>query len=185
MLVFKPILTAMIAYGVMVLIMSATPLHMDHHQYHFDDTAWVIQWHILGMFAPSFFIGFLVKKIGRLNLLILGVVVMGFSILINLYADSKVLLTMGLLFLGIGWNFLFIGSSQWLMVFLNDQNRAKIQGINEVLVFGLSSVAVLSSGWLINSLGWKTLNLASLPLLLILLIVLLHSVFTNEEQKQK
>ncbi|MCJ8313138.1 MAG: MFS transporter [Pseudomonadales bacterium] len=175
--VYKPILTAMVAYGVMVLIMSATPLHMSHHNYEFVDTAWVIQWHVLGMFAPSFFIGWLTNKLGNTGLLILGVLVLFASIATNLIATDRAGLTLGLLLLGVGWNFLFVGSSHWLMSFINDSNRSNIQGINEVLVFGLASVATLSSGWLINVLGWQALNIAALPLLCLLLIILLKTQF--------
>jgi MFS family permease len=173
---WKPILTAMTAYGVMVLVMSATPLHMHHHHYDFSDTAWVIQWHVLGMFAPSFFTGWLVKKMGLNGLIIAGVVILFGSVAVNLIADDRSLLTLGLILLGVGWNFLFIGSSQWLAQFtakLNVKQRSKVQGINEVLVFGLASAATLSSGWIINVFGWQMLNIAALPILLLLLVVLI------------
>ncbi len=187
--IWKPMFTATVAYGVMVLIMSATPLHMSHHHYEYTDTAWVIQWHILGMFAPSFFVGWLVKRLGLMGLLILGVVVLIGSLLVNLVAHNRLLLTLGLLLLGIGWNFLFLGASQWLMQSSENQNVSKIQGINEVMVFGLASVATLSSGWLLNEFGWITLNMAALPLLALLLVMLLihqgKSVRLNRQQALK
>jgi len=173
--IWKPMFTAAVAYGVMILIMSATPLHMSHHHYDYSDTAWVIQWHLVGMFAPSFFISSLVKYLGLRGLLLLGVYVLTSSLLVNLIAQSKLMLTIGLLLLGIGWNFLFIGASQWLMKLSENRNSSKVQGINEVMVFGLASIATLSSGWLLQEFGWITLNLASLPLLGLLLIVLLQN----------
>lgn len=172
--IWKPMFTAAIAYGVMVLIMSATPLHMYHHDYEYSDTAWVIQWHLIGMFAPSFFVSHLVKRLGLRGLILFGVCVLTSSLLVNLIAQSKLLLTLGLLLLGIGWNFMFIGASQWLMKLSENRNSSKVQGINEVMVFGLASIATLSSGWLLQEFGWVTLNLAALPLLGLLFVVLLQ-----------
>ncbi|MCE2595959.1 MFS transporter [Motilimonas cestriensis] len=173
--IWQPMFTAAVAYGVMVLIMSATPLHMSHHHYDFSDTAWVIQWHLIGMFAPSFFVSGLVKRLGLKGLLLLGALVLVASLLVNLIAQSRTLLTLGLLLLGIGWNFLFLGASQWLMKLSEHKNGAKVQGVNEVLVFGFAAIATFSSGWLLAEFGWITLNLASLPLLALLLVVLLKS----------
>lgn len=170
---WKPMFSATVAYGVMVLIMSATPLHMSHNHHAYADTAWVIQWHVLGMFAPSLIIGWLVKRVGLMGLLILGALLLISALLVNLIARDLTMLTIGLLLLGIGWNFLFIGASQWLMKLSVDLDVAKIQGINEVMVFGLASIATLSSGWLVNEFGWVTLNLVALPLLVLLLIMLL------------
>ncbi|MGL1893230.1 MAG: MFS transporter [Spirochaetaceae bacterium] len=181
---WKPIFGAMVSFGIMVLIMSATPLHMSASKYAFSDTAWVIQWHVLGMFAPSFFLGWIIKKIGLNRLLILGVIFLILSIAVNLISDSRALLTIGLLFLGIGWNFLFLGSSKWLMnciIHLNVKERSRVQGINEVLVYGLSSAATLSSGWIINKLGWQVLNIVALPILILLLGVLILNTLKTKK----
>jgi len=179
---WKPMLTAAVAYAVMVLIMSATPLHMAHQHYHYSDSAWVIQWHLLGMFAPSFFVGWLVKRIGLMGLLIFGALITISSLLVNLNAYDRQLLTLGLFLLGIGWNFLFIGASQWLMKLSEGKNSSRIQGVNEVMVFGLATLATLSSGWLLSEFGWVKLNLAAIPLLLALLFILLKT--TKQKQLQ-
>ena len=173
--IWQPMFTAAVAYGVMVLIMSATPLHMSHHHYDFSDTAWVIQWHLIGMFAPSFFVSHLVKRLGLKGLLVLGTLILIASLLVNLAADNRMLLSLGLLLLGVGWNFLFLGASQWLMKLSANKNAAKVQGVNEVLVFGFAAIATFSSGWLLAGFGCTALNLASLPLLALLLLVLLSS----------
>ncbi|GAA3914970.1 MFS transporter [Litoribacillus peritrichatus] len=170
---WQAILTAAVAYGVMVLIMSATPLHMSHQHYAFSDTAWVIQWHVIGMFAPSFFVNKLIDRLGLHGLIIAGITVLISSLAVNLLATNRFLLTLGLLLLGIGWNFAFLGASQWLMKLSMQQNASKIQGINEVIVFGFASLATFSSGWLINVFGWHTLNMAAFPILLLLLIVII------------
>ncbi|MFL0798928.1 MAG: MFS transporter [Agarilytica sp.] len=174
---WRPVLTAMLGYGVMVLVMSATPLHMNHHGYDFKETAWVIQWHVLGMFAPSFFFGRLVQWLSLIGLMIVGVLVLISALLMNIYGGGMAILTLALILTGVGWNFMFLGASQWLVTLCGDHgltktSMAKVQGINEVCVFGLSGLAAFGSGWLIDSVGWKAVNYMSLPLLLALLCVL-------------
>lgn len=171
--IWRPIIVAAIAFAVMVMVMTATPLHMYACGFEFSDSAWVIQWHVLGMFAPSFFVSQLVKRIGLKGLMSLGAAVLIASALLNLVVTSRTGLTFGLLLLGVGWNFLFVGASQWLMALCENQNSAKIQGVNEVFVFGFATLATLSSGWLLATFGWQTLNLSVLPLLLALLGLLL------------
>ncbi|MCE2570250.1 MFS transporter [Motilimonas eburnea] len=171
--IWRPIFTAAVAFAVMVMVMTATPLHMFACGFEFSDSAWVIQWHVLGMFAPSFFVSQLVKRIGLKGLMSAGAVILIASALLNLNVSSKTGLTLGLVLLGVGWNFLFVGASQWLMALCENQNSAKIQGVNEVCVFGLATLATLSSGWLLDTFGWETLNITVLPLLLLLLGLLL------------
>lgn len=171
--IWRPIFVAAVAFAVMVMVMTATPLHMYACGFAFSDSAWVIQWHVLGMFAPSFFVSHLVKRIGLKGLMTTGAIVLIGSAILNLNVSSKAGLTLGLLLLGVGWNFLFVGASQWLMALCENQNSAKIQGINEVFVFGFSTLATLSSGWLLDTFGWQPLNLTVLPILLVLLGLLL------------
>ncbi len=179
---WRPVLTATSGYGIMVLVMSATPLHMNHHGYDFKETAWVIQWHVLGMFAPSFLYSRLVQWCGLHGLMIAGVLVLSLSLLMNLWGDGMVVITFALLLTGVGWNFMFLGASQWLVGLCSDHGLgnkaiAKVQGINEVCVFGLAGLAAFSSGWLIDSLGWEAINLLGFPLLCVLLVVLLLEIW--------
>ncbi len=174
---WRPICTAMLGYGVMVLVMSATPLHMSRHGYDFRDTAWVIQWHVLGMYAPSLFFSRLVQWCGLKGLIIVGILILIISLLMNLIGDGVLALTVALLLTGIGWNFMFLGASHWLVTLCSDWQLgknaiAKVQGVNEVCVFGLAGLGAFGSGWLIDSVGWKAVNVMSLPLLLVLLCVL-------------
>ncbi len=175
--VWRPIFTAMLGYGVMVLVMSATPLHMNHHGYDFKETAWVIQWHVLGMFAPSFLFSRLVQWLSLMGLMIVGVLVLVLALLMNIYGGGMAILTLALILTGVGWNFMFLGASQWLVTLCGEHGltktaMAKVQGVNEVCVFGLSGLAAFGSGWLIDSVGWAGINFISLPLLLVLLCVL-------------
>ncbi len=184
---WRPILTAMLGYGVMVLVMSATPLHMSHHGYDFGDTAWVIQWHVLGMYVPSLFFSRLVLRCGLNGLIIIGTLILIGSLLINVVGDGIIVLTVALLLTGIGWNFMFLGASHWLVnvcsgLKLEKEVIAKIQGINEVCVFGFAGLGAFSSGWLIDSVGWNAVNVMSLPLLVVLLCILLFDAWFSPRE---
>ena len=167
---FRPMFSAAAGFGVMVMIMSATPLHMTHHHFEFKETAWVIQWHILGMFAPSFFMPWLLKRLSVARVIQLGALIIIVSSLLNLVVTSKLGLTVTLMLLGIGWNFMFIASSQALMAFCQTDSKHKIQAGNEMLVYSFAAFATFSSGYWLHHLGWWWLNLLALPLPLIALI---------------
>lgn len=173
MKVWRPIFTSMVAYAVMILVMTATPLHMGHHEYSFGDITWVLQWHIVGMYAPSFFVGRLVSRMGLELFLLLGTIILIFGLSINVTAESKLMLTAGLLLVGVGWNFLYLASSQWLLQTYTGRKTSVIQGINEVCVLGMATLCAFSSGWLINTFGWKMLNFSGLALLAVLFLMLL------------
>lgn len=157
------VLCAMIAYGTMNLLMTATPLAMDHRGMVFGDTAVVIQWHIVGMFAPSFFTGSLIDRFGVLKIMFVGAFLLlacsAVALSGQLYSDFFV----GLLLLGVGWNFLYIGGTTLLTEVYLPSEKAAIQGINEFLVFSATAFTALSSGYLHHTLGWETLNLYTIP----------------------
>ncbi len=108
------VICGMFGYATMTLVMTATPLAMHHHQHIYSDTAFVIQWHVLGMFAPSFITGTLIKRIGLLTVMFIGAVFSLISVFINLSGISVNHFWLALLFLGISWNFLFIGATTLL-----------------------------------------------------------------------
>lgn len=171
--ILKPIFAAMVVDSVMVLVMTATPLQMSHQNFAFTDIAWVIQWHVIGMFAPSLIVGKLMRRVGLHGLMIIGGLIMAAAIVANLIATEITMLTVGLLLLGVGWNFVFLGSSQWLVKLTPNKSASKIQGINEICVFGFAAIATFGAGWLFTVVKWDGLNLLVSPLLGALLIVLL------------
>ncbi|MGB1311917.1 MAG: MFS transporter, partial [Leucothrix sp.] len=105
------VICSMFGYAVMSLVMTATPLAMKHHAHLLDDTAFVIQWHVLGMFAPSFFTGSLIKRFGITNVLLAGVIFAYAAVTTNLLGTSVWHFWVGLVLLGLSWNFLFIGGT--------------------------------------------------------------------------
>ncbi|MDO6513711.1 MFS transporter [Neptuniibacter sp. 2_MG-2023] len=160
------VIVAMVSYVVMNLLMIATPLAMVRCGFTFPQAAQVIQWHVLGMFAPSFFTGGLINRFGIYPIMHLGALFMLACIGINLTGVSEWHFWTALLCLGIGWNFMFISATQLFTTVYKPAEKAKSQASNEFIVFGMVAVTALSSGWLEMTLGWQAMNWIVLPLVL-------------------
>ena len=156
-------LGGMVSYGVMNLLMTATPLAMAGCGYPFSDTAWVIQWHVFGMFAPSFFTGHVIRRLGALNVVMVGGVLLLACVAVNLHGDLMLNFWSALVLLGVGWNFMFVGSTTLLTECYGAAEKAKAQGLNDFLVFGTVAMTATSSGALHHALGWATLNVTVTP----------------------
>ena len=161
-----------IGYGVMVFLMTATPLAMHHHDYAFPDIAVVIQWHVLGMFVPSFFTGHLIKKHGLKPIIMLGCTLLIISAIINLFGQSYVHFFTSLVLLGIGWNFTFIGATQLVSLTYRAEEKGKVQGMNDFLVFTTAAIASLFAGQTVETIGWMWVNLISLPLIVVAMLLI-------------
>ncbi len=156
---------AMLGYGVMSLIMTATPLAMHAHAHNFSSTAFVIEWHVLGMFAPSFFTGHLIRRAGVANVMLAGALLNGLTVAINLAGTSETHFWAALLLLGVGWNFLYVGGTTLLTEAYDEQEKAKVQALNDFLVFTTATSAILTAGLLQHLYGWRVVNLGVLPLI--------------------
>lgn len=161
------LLAAMIGYGVMAFLMTATPLAMTHHHFEFSDWRSVIQWHVLGMFFPSFFTGWIIRRAGVLNVLWFGAVLLILAAVVDLSGLGFWNFWVGLTLLGVGWNFLFIGGTTLLTEAYGPAEGSKVQGLNDFLVFGTVALASLASGALHSAFGWTAVNYGVLPLLVI------------------
>lgn len=151
---------AAIAQGAMVLVMTATPLAMAFCGHGFGDTAFVIQWHVLGMFAPSFFTGHLISRFGTLNIMTVGGALIIACLGVALSGVEIVQFWSALFLLGIGWNFMFIGGTTLLTTTYAPAEKAKVQAINDLLTFGAAALASLSSGVLHHQIGWQAVNVS-------------------------
>ncbi len=159
----------MFGYGVMSLVMTATPLAMVACGQPFGETAFVIEWHVLGMFAPSFFTGHLIRWLGVLPVMLVGALLGIACVVINLNGDSVWHFWSALLLLGISWNFLFVGATTLLTETYRPSEQAKAQAVNDFAVFTTVSLASLSAGALQHHLGWRMVNIGVLPLLLLII----------------
>jgi len=156
----------MIGYATMSFVMTASPLAMMAHHHSFDDNAFVIQWHVVGMFAPSFFTGHLIQRFGVLNVMLAGAGALLGCIATGLSGTEVEHFWGAMVLLGLGWNFLYIGASALLTETYRPAERAKVQALNDFLIgFGVS-VASLSSGALQAGFGWQVVNLGVLPVIL-------------------
>ena len=166
------IITGMLGYSVMSLVMTATPLSMSH-QHSLSDTAFVIQWHVLGMFAPSFFTGKLIYRFGVLNIMLAGSVLLSMAVIGNLLGTSLWHYWFALLCLGIGWNFLFIGATDLLTYTYSEPEKAKAQAVNDFSVFSAVTLSALTAGYLQHHFGWQIVNLGVVPMIAVILMSLI------------
>jgi MFS family permease len=165
--VVTAVVCAMVSYAVMNLVMTSTPLAMVAQGFTTDHAANVVRWHVLAMFAPSFVTGNIIARLGHLPVIGIGLLLLGACSLIALAGVELHHFYLALIALGFGWNFGFIGATSLLGTTHSDAEQAKVQGLNDFLVFGLVSVASFSSGALMNLFGWNAVQLAVIPTLLV------------------
>lgn len=151
-----------LSYGVMNLLMAATPLAMDQCGLPFSDAALVLEWHVIGMFAPGFFTGSLIKRWGALKVMGVGVLLNLICIAIALSGVHLHQFLVALFLLGMGWNFLFTGSTTLSLSAYSPQERDRAQGALNFLVFATMAFSSLFSGVLVTTRGWSQLNWGSL-----------------------
>ena len=157
------VLSGMVGYAVMTLVMTATPLAMVGCGFAFTDAAFVIQWHSVGMFAPSFFTGSLISRFGIARVLIAGAVLLVGAVAISLSGVGMLHFFSGLVLVGIGWNFLYVGGSTLVTEAYTLPEKAGAQGLHDLLVFSSSAGAAFLSGALQQRFGWEAVNFGVLP----------------------
>lgn len=169
------IVAGSIGYGVMVLVMTATPLAMQACGFDFGNTANVIQWHVLGMFLPSFFTGRLIARYGTYRIIQLGCILLLGCVMLNQFGISYWHFFTALVLLGVGWNFTFIGATALLTKSYEPADKARVQGLNDLIVFSSAAAASLLSGYWHSIFGWEILNLLMIPAILLAMFTLMSS----------
>lgn len=173
-------LSSTIGYGVMNMLMTSTPLAMMFCGFEFNDSATVIQWHIVGMFLPSFFTGHIIKRFGVINVIGAGAIIQSFAVAIGLSGIDFANFWFGLVLLGLGWNFMFIGGTTLLTGAYAPEERAKTQAAHDFLVFGLVAITAFSSGVLHETLGWVAVNLITVvPIFFVFVSVIWYRNYTR------
>ena len=173
-------LQAMIAsafgYAIMTFLMTATPLSMHvMEKMSLDKTSMVIQFHVASMFLPSLLTGHLIKKIGHSLVMYAGIFLYCITILISFFDQTYMNYMFALIFLGLGWNFLFISGTSLLVLTYKEEEKFKAQGLNDFIVYSIHATGSLSAGILIVLTNWKFMNIMCIPLLIIIILTILRA----------
>ncbi len=161
------VLCAMVAYGAMNLVMVSTPLAMVACAHPFETAAFVIQWHVVGMYAPSFVTGHIIHRVGAERVIAVGGVLVLGCAAINLTGVEVLQFWAALVLLGLGWNFMFVGGTALLTETYRIEEQSRVQAFNEFMVFGSTAVTALASGAIFSAFGWQAVNIGIIaPVLL-------------------
>lgn len=163
------VLSAMVGFSAMSLVMTSTPLAMVGHGFTPGHATDVVQWHIVAMFAPSFFTGSVIARFGRLPVIATGLLLLGGCGAIALAGVDLHHFYLALIALGLGWNFAYIGATSLLGTTHTREEQAKVQGLNDFLVLGLVAVGSFGSGALLDAFGWNAVQYAMAPALVLAL----------------
>lgn len=162
--IIVPMLAAAISYALMVLVMVAAPLAMVYVCGHTSaDAAFAIQWHVVAMFAPSFVTGAIIARIGSHLTAAMGFLLIVGAAAVNLTGTSVLHFDVSLILLGLGWNFGFVASTAMLATAYRPEEAARVQGLNEQVVFGVNAIVSIASGFMLQSIGWQSINVLAIP----------------------
>lgn len=173
-------MAAALGYGVMNLLMAATPIAMQQCGLLFSDVAFVLEWHVIGMFAPGFFTGHLIKRFGVLQIMGVGVILNLACILIALSGQDLHQFLIALFLLGLGWNFLFTGSTTLALDTYSPEEKDRAQGAINFFTFAVLALSSFASGALVTTSGWTLLNLGSLLPVVVTGVALIWQYFSNQ-----
>jgi len=173
-IIFQPrflqaITAAAFAYAVMSFLMTATPLSMHvMEKMSLEKTGLVLQFHLVAMFLPSLITGHLIKKFGHSNIIYIGALFYAVTIILSLFEQTYTNYMIALIFLGLGWNFLFISGTSLVVLTYKEEEKFRVQGINDLIVFSTMALASLSAGILLSLTSWETMNLLCIPFLFLI-----------------
>ena len=154
----------------MSFLMTATPINMHVMEYYsLNKTSIVIQLHIVCMFLPSLITGNLLKKFGHSKIIYAGVGFYILTILLSFLEPSFFNYILALVFLGLGWNFLYLSGTGLLVLSYKEEEKFKAQGFNDIVVFSIQALASLSAGYMLSMTSWKTMNLVAIPFLILII----------------
>ena len=186
-IIFQPrflqaVIAAAFAYAVMSFLMTASPMSMYlTEKMSLEKTGLVLQIHVAAMFLPSLITGHLIKKFGHSNIIYIGVLFFVVTITLSLFEKTFANYMAALIFLGLGWNFLFISGTSLVVLTYKEEEKFRVQGINDLIVFSTMALASLSAGILLSLTSWKTMNLICIPFL----VLIVYSTFRADILSKK
>ena len=176
------VLAAALGYGLMNLLMTATPIAMDFCGHPFSAAALVIEWHVVAMYAPGFVTGNLIKRFGALPIILTGVALTTVAVAVALNGTSVAHFVAALAFVGAGWNFMYTGGTTLLTETYTPAEKARTQGVNDFIVFSTMGLSSFASGALVTGSGWQTMNRAALPVLALIAAAALWLAWLRRRQ---
>ncbi len=178
----QAVVASAFAYAVMSYLMTATPMSMHlMEKMSLEKTGLVLQFHVAAMFLPSLITGNLIKKFGHSNIIYIGVLFLVVTIILSLFENSYANYMVALIFLGLGWNFLFISGTSLVVLTYKEEEKFKAQGINDLIVFSTMALASLSAGISLSLTSWTTMNLLCIPFL----VLIVYSSFRADMLSKK
>ena len=179
----QAVASAAFAYAVMSFLMTATPINMHiTENYSLNKTGIVIQLHIVSMFLPSLITGYLLKKFGHSIIIYAGVSFYILTILLSFLEPSFFNYLFSLVFLGTGWNFLYLSGTGLLVLSYREDEKFKAQGFNDILVFSIQALASLSAGYMLSMTSWRAMNLIAIPFLILIVLLSIRADLSKESK---
>jgi len=186
-IIFQPrflqaIIAAAFAYAIMSFLMTATPLSMHvMEKMSLEKTGIVLQFHLIAMFLPSLITGHLIKKFGHSNIIYIGVLFYVITIILSIFEQTFGNYMIALIFLGLGWNFLFISGTSLVVITYKEEEKFRVQGVNDLIVFSTMALASLSAGVMLSLTSWKTMNLICIPILVLIVYTTFRADVLNKK----
>ena len=178
----QAIVASAFGYAIMTFLMTATPLSMHVMEgMSLNKTSIVIQFHVAAMFLPSLITGHLVKKFGHSKIMYAGVFLYSITVFASLFNQSFLNYMFALIFLGFGWNFLFISGTSLLVLTYKEEEKFRAQGLNDFIVYSVHALGSLSAGILIVLTNWKFMNIVCIPLMIIIVLITLRADFLSKK----
>ena len=172
----QALVSSSFAYAVMSFLMTATPISMHiHDNMSLNNTSFVIQLHIISMFLPALITGNLIKKYGHSKIMYFGVLFFIFTIILSYFDQTVINYLFSLVFLGLGWNFLFISGTSLLVLNYKEEERFRAQGFNDFIVFSIQATASLTAGIVLSFTSWKIMNILCIPFLIIIIFTIFRA----------
>ena len=167
----------------MTFLMTATPLSMHvMEKMSLSKTGLVIQFHVVAMFLPSLITGNLIKKFGHSNIIYVGVLLYSITLLASIFEQNFYNYMFALIFLGLGWNFLFISGTSLLVLTYEEQEKFKAQGLNDFVVYSVHAIGSLSAGIFITLTNWKIMNLICIPFMILIVLATIRAEILDKKK---
>jgi MFS family permease len=178
----QAIVASAFGYAIMTFLMTATPLSMHvMENMSLSKTSIVIQMHVASMFLPSLITGHLIKKFGHSNIMYAGVFLYSITVVASFFDQTFFNYMFALMFLGLGWNFLFISGTSLLVLTYKEEEKFKAQGLNDFIVYSVHATGSLSAGILIVLTNWKMMNILCIPLMAIIILTTLRAEILSKK----